>query len=356
MELLIDAAACSWRAERQLRLPEFLLTSVSLGGGLSSLALLDAAARFVDLPLGSEQLTSQVRAALAWFERRRDVYRGPTGRYHAMPTHAVALPSGDEKTEVWVCLFGASNSDGQLREVTERLDGIFCSDLVAGDEGWRVGLERQMILPVRMEQEFMVACKSLGVTVLDMGVVRAALPTISDLEIPERSFFQLDAVPGAMQAYHPVAAVPYQAGRWAQVSDSRASLLLRTVPGDVQDRGQRRYYLQHAGRFGQIDRDAAILWQYRVDADARSPIPVYFDVATGKLWLNSPLPSDLFRWLRLISTAPVSRIGYSFVVQVGPYRDEVRKVLLSNLGVDWRIGIPPTSRATTPPGAVQSVP
>lgn len=340
MRLLTGGEAETWRTTRRLSTARIVLNAISDVGPLAYVSLADVMARGLAVQQRSDEFTDAVGASLEWLEARGDVYSVPRGRYRAMGVHAVRSTQRECDDSVAWPLFGSTSSDARWERILSMYGGALVETSVEDTPGWTVGYERVLRIPAVSEEVVLRDLRSAGLTVLDAEVFTKSLPGIEDLELPPVSGFSLDHVPGAMEAYRPSINSPFQAGRWGPMPSRGTSVLVRTS-FETSAQIERRFFLHREGRFANVDRDQALFWQYRLDADARKPLKAYADLPSGELWLNGPVPSDHFRALRLLCTAPVRRHGYWWSLPLGPNMPAAREMLRSRLGMAWGEEPPP---------------
>ena len=115
-----------------------------------------------------------------------------------------------------------------------------------------------------------------------------------------------------------------------------------TLAGRERNLEAHRYFLHASnGQVMELDRDDALWWQFRLDADAKCPVALRFCSDANEVRFNGHLPRAIAQWLRFISQQPLRRKKYWYIYPLALGQFEVvSQVLGNNLGTRLITGLP----------------
>jgi hypothetical protein len=307
-------------------LPARVLSYLSKRGGQRVVQVSEALTRSLPADIDQLALGEHVERMLEWFVGRGDAYFSAGGKLFAFPPYACFQPPDRDK--VPGAVFGDSRAEHLIEAALSSFGSKLRHSLVHGEQTVQLG-----VIPIGLERTFIVlgdqvdllkqSLEALGVVIVDQERVRAGLPAVEDLRLPDPE--AADACPvlldGQWQVYRPES-TRSQYERWEASPqwESGSDMLGRWMPNEARRFWERRFFVRSGMRgVVEVSRDESLLWQYASDTTTGMPLPVRhrLDGNTFTIKLPGTLPPEFAQWIRLLTGRPVE-VDYTGSTITGP--------------------------------------
>jgi len=280
-----------------------------------------------------EVVQQAVTACLEWFLDHGDIQREFGASYRCMPAYVIGASSLNQPKLV---IYGDPRIDQELKRrsfsLVQRLIYQHThSPYPCGYERRVIGLDSANHQLIKQTLPW-----------LELATLTQALPSIAELEVPDPQKARALTVEGVFEIYDPQFAQQpfYQAWRLKEQTNRRLNCLVRWRPTVDSPAYLTRYYYQHyPDALSALEYDYAVLWRWKIDAQT-FPRQARWVEKLAHLQIPKGLPAQYWQWLQFLITEQPSADGDYWRLKL-PLElcDEVRDVLTTRLGIQWRTTI-----------------